>query len=442
MDNNEQKAIESLNLLETEKPEASVKGTSKLNNAMAFLMLFKSCVGLGVFSYPFAFSKVGYIWGSVLSMVICYVTTYGMYIMTDISNKIELETNFNETFYDFHRICEYVAVKAYGPKFGTMFSSFSNLITLLMNGSLITASIVNITNQTISLLGLSKIQIKLLILLIYMGISAYAILPQQLKVFSFISAVVSIFVLSSMFYDNIDALVFSIYPQNIDINYQASNLGGTGLFLSMAGFAYEAIGTVFSIRKAMANPHSLASMIKYGFPMIGVMYTVYSLSFYFVYGKDNILPFTLLFYPKDLRPLFYAFGLVFCFALLLFIPLNNISNSEILQDRSFIKALLQDASGQPSAIRLILFRWLLLLLATLPALITDKVELVLGVTGSLVVPMISLLIPLAVKYMFDKCRDNKSSVAWMIHDCLVAVLGLLVFVFGLLSAIQGIREAK
>ena len=102
--------------------------------------------------------------------------------------------------------------------------------------------------------------------------------------------------------------------------------------------------------------------------------------------------------------MFITFGLIFCVALVLFIPLMNITNSEVLQDRSFVKAMLHDTSGQPSMVRLILLGWLLLLVSALPALVTDKIKIVLGVTGSLVAPIISLLIPLVVNHMFDKFR--------------------------------------
>ena len=114
---------------------------------------------------------------------------------------------------------------------GALFASIAIFCTVLINASVIRASLINVTKQTISLIDLSSIQIKLLILMIYMGISAYAILPQQLKVFSVISAVITLSLLLAMCIDNINALVFTRHYHLDNISYEPFNFNGTGLFL-------------------------------------------------------------------------------------------------------------------------------------------------------------------------------------------------------------------
>ena len=65
-----QRSTESLVLIDSEntRPAGS---EGRLGNKMDALMLFKSCVGLCVFTYPYAFAKVGVIWGVALSAIVC-----------------------------------------------------------------------------------------------------------------------------------------------------------------------------------------------------------------------------------------------------------------------------------------------------------------------------------------------------------------------------------
>ena len=70
-----------------------VDDKEKITGAAPFFFVFKSCVGLGVFSYPFAMGKVGAIWGSILSVIICYMCSYGMYSLTAITVDIDRRIN-------------------------------------------------------------------------------------------------------------------------------------------------------------------------------------------------------------------------------------------------------------------------------------------------------------------------------------------------------------
>ena len=63
--------------------------TYKISNLVAFFMVFKSCVGLGVFSYPYAFGKCGYVYGTILCIVSTYMTGYGMYSLSNLAATIE-----------------------------------------------------------------------------------------------------------------------------------------------------------------------------------------------------------------------------------------------------------------------------------------------------------------------------------------------------------------
>lgn len=74
---------------------------NKLGIPSAFFMLFKSCVSLGVFSYPYAYGKVGNIYGAILSILINYVCTYGMYVVAKTSIVLEDRIDVNQKISDY-----------------------------------------------------------------------------------------------------------------------------------------------------------------------------------------------------------------------------------------------------------------------------------------------------------------------------------------------------
>ena len=79
-------------------------------------MLFKSCVGMGFFSYPYIFSLAGVWLGTLLSLILCYLSTYGMYSIARVTSLVE-----DEDFKYGEMINDYNSKKAH-------FSNFSPLL--------------------------------------------------------------------------------------------------------------------------------------------------------------------------------------------------------------------------------------------------------------------------------------------------------------------------
>jgi len=86
------KAVSSWNM---SYEEARIQG--KIGNLVAAILLFKSCVSLGIFTFPYVFGRVGYILGTVLSLFVCYLSTYGMWLMADLTNRLESEMHRSQS---------------------------------------------------------------------------------------------------------------------------------------------------------------------------------------------------------------------------------------------------------------------------------------------------------------------------------------------------------
>lgn len=66
-----------------------VRSEFKLGTLATFFVLFKSCVSLGLFSYPYALGKAGVMYGVILTYICCHLTTYGMYSCIVSAQAIE-----------------------------------------------------------------------------------------------------------------------------------------------------------------------------------------------------------------------------------------------------------------------------------------------------------------------------------------------------------------
>lgn len=65
------------------------RAANKISEVAAFMLVFKSCVGLGVFTYPYAFGKAGYLFGGIMCVLMTYMTGYGMYSLSSLASEVE-----------------------------------------------------------------------------------------------------------------------------------------------------------------------------------------------------------------------------------------------------------------------------------------------------------------------------------------------------------------
>ena len=164
---------------------------NKLTLAASFFMLFKSTVGLGVFSNPYVYSKVfsndkvGIGYGVILGLFICYITTYGLYSLSNLANVIEAQ-EFIRPIGRYDELVDMITSKAIGSKTGKIFSTICLVSCVLMNGSVIVGAIIEIGHIMASYFQKDVLIFKLMIIGIYIVLSAVIIEPEKLKPFAYL----------------------------------------------------------------------------------------------------------------------------------------------------------------------------------------------------------------------------------------------------------------
>lgn len=196
------------------------------------------------------------------------------------------------------------------------------------------------------------------------------------------------------------ANIVHLMPSNINpsVSYTSFDLSHMGIFFGVGGFAYEAAGTVFTsrleftpVRTTMQQPKKMAPLIMYTFAFIGFIFVMFSLSFYFVYGNENMEEVIFNVYDKDSN--MFLLAIVFCCVLVIFVPLYNISNTELLEKIPWISNLVADESGDKTRLTVVAFRLITFAFFSGLALLTNEVTVVLNLAGGIAIPLVSFYLP-------------------------------------------------
>ena len=143
----------------------------------------------------------------------------------------------------------------------------------------------------------------------------------------------------------------------------------------------------------MRRPDLLSKLIVYTFALIGLIFIIFSLSFYFVYGNEKIQSVIFNVYSQDSR--MFLCAIVFCCVLVIFVPLYNIANTELLERIGWIGKLVGDGTGDKNRTAVVIFRIISFLFFSAIAMSTDEITIVLNLAGGLVIPIISFYIPVS-----------------------------------------------
>lgn len=87
-----------------------------------------------------------------------------------------------------------------------------------------------------------------------------------------------------MYVDN----MYKCLPENIrdERQYFNFNFANSGIFLGIGGWAYEAVGTIFTVKESMKHKDDLPRLIKIVFSLVGIIFIMFSLSFNFVKNQN------------------------------------------------------------------------------------------------------------------------------------------------------------
>ncbi|EGR28138.1 transmembrane amino acid transporter protein, putative [Ichthyophthirius multifiliis] len=256
----------------------------------ASVNMFKGFIGIGVLSLPTAFSKSGYLCGTLLMLVCAFMIIYLSLQLISFANK---SIKHSKSLVQF---CENTLA------YVVFFTTYSNQIFCFFSCESIFC-----TNRNISLI----VSIILVFPLIFI---------RNINKLKSLSMYSNILVLTSL-------LIISIYclknlvSKNFKSEAVVFNVQNFGQSIGVFIFTFEGIGLYFEVRDSMQNPNQFNIVLKYSFGLALFLYWFIAFLGYLSFGNQlkDLIIFNL---PVQSQPFLIFIQMFYCIALLLSYPIQ------------------------------------------------------------------------------------------------------------------------
>lgn len=428
---------------------------AKLGPFMTCCIIFKATIGVGIFTFQYAYGLCGLVLGTIVSVAVFYMVTYGIDTLLGLCDQIEAnESGRVEAFPK--PTSEQTESYSKAPEAPPVHRQENNLYTVeyeLLPGK--SYEIITYHQVPNRIRGKSREVVTLISIIasigmcLGFGLGNYVYLIKAISESGFIE--VSVPLCSSIIFVVSTVLLFLIIePEKIKYlalgiaviifsasvlllgknsweilqgrtakNYNYSNPDSAGIVVGVALFAFESISLIINVRRTTKNKRKMRLYTRWTFGIASVFFLCLAASFHLVFGKDVKHPIAFDYYRETDRWLFYLKFLVGLNPLFA-VPFSTFTVIEIFEKVKPMAKYIQTDAGALSRHKIFFLRFLLLASIYLCTLLTTKIEIIFDVVGSLFGPIIGFLVPV---YIYHRYNHDVSFLR-KLHDlvyCLVSV---------------------
>eukprot|EP01135_Chromosphaera_perkinsii_P005291 Nk52_evm3s334 gene=Nk52_evmTU3s334 len=247
-------------------------------NVSTFMNLLKSYLGSGVLGLPFAFSQSGFIAGIVILGITAFFATHSMLML--IKTKAMLKDRGAESFAD-------VAYLSFGHKM----SVAVNILLVFTQFGFCIVYMVFVSDNVLRFFPTEHQDMGRFVVLVVLFPAFYGLaLIRSLKWIGPVSAIANILFLFGTGVVEIAALfqlIFNVIPGqalNVDVMVKWDTLP---LMFGMAVYAFEGIGVVLPCQTAMKDAKRFPSVLTYAMAVATCCYILFGGICYLAFGKDT-----------------------------------------------------------------------------------------------------------------------------------------------------------
>jgi len=435
----------------------------KLGPFMTCCIIFKATIGVGIFTFQYAYGLCGLVLGTAASVAVFYMVTYGIDTLLGLCDKIEasesgkleaakrhlvvaeqndsyskvpdagpsarLENNMYTVEYEllpgknyeiitYHQVPNRIRgrsreivtlisiIASVGMCLGFGLGNYVYLIKAISDSGLVDVS------ESVCSSGIFVVLAVLQFLIIE---------PEKIKYLALVIAVLifsaSVTLLGKNSWDALHG--------KLAHNYNYSNPQDVGIVVGVALFAFESISLIINVRRTTRHKHRMRIYTRWTFGLASVFFLCLALSFHLVFGKDVTHPIAFDFYRESDKWLYYMKFLV-GFNPLFAVPFSTITIIEIFEKVRPVAKFIQNEAGALNRNKIFLLRFLLLASIYLCTLLTTKIEIIFDIVGSLFGPIIGFLVPVYIYHQYN------AEVSWprKLHDLVYCIVSV---VFGVLG---------
>lgn len=442
---------------------------AKLGPFMTCCIIFKATIGVGIFTFQYAYGLCGLVLGTAVSAAVFYMVTYGIDTLLGLCDQIEanengrvevapktnpeqsdvyskvpdvvpaarLENNVYTVEYEllpgrnyeiitYHQVPNRIPGKS--REVVTLISIIASIGMCLGFGLGNYVYLIKAVSES-GLVEVSEPVCSTAIFVVTSLLQFLIIEPEKIKYLAFAIAIL-------IFGSSVTLLgknAWEILHGRVADNYNYSNTADVGIVVGVALFAFESISLIINVRRTARHKHRMRVYTRWTFGVASAFFLCMAVSFHLVFGRDVKHPIAFDFYRDSDKWLFYMKFLV-GFNPLFAVPFSTITIIEIFEKVKPLAKYIQNEAGALNRYKIFFLRFLLLGSIYLCTLLTTKIEIIFDIVGSLFGPIIGFLVPV---YIYHQYNPHVSALR-KFHDLLYCLLSV---VFGVLGVQYTFRSS-
>lgn len=460
---------------------ATAREQAKLGPFMTCLMIFKTTIGVGIFTLPYSINRCGLVLGVLVASMTFYMVTYGIDLLLGLCDIIErrenrllkdqamqsylkngddnnenglkdvtprreieerketlvnrLSDNLFTVEYELpqgahYEIVTYHQVPNRIPgKLREITTLVSIVASVGMNLGFGVGNYVYLIKAFSEMFNLHDRVCSLIIYGITLILMILIIEPEKIK---YVAMAVAAFIMASSL-TLMGRNTYDIASGNYSTNLNYFVIKETGLVVGVSIFAFESISMIINVRRTTRDKQSMRRYTRWTFFFASVFFILLSLSFMFAFGKDkqHNIAFD---YFKDTHKWIYVLKYFVSLNPLYLVPFSTISIIEVFEKVRPFSSMLRKGGNQEAALsgwRIFFIRLFLLTMVFLLTLIDIPIHIIFDIVGSLFGPFLGMLIPVLCWHSVVKTGTLRK-----IHDLVYVVLSVVFGVMGVRYAFQ------
>ena len=389
------------------------------------ILIFQQCVGVSLFSLQKALQMVGVIWGGFLTLVGCYLTTYGLILLSVTAGEIEEELRMEKRIKNLDELASHIDYKHIKiVKWSMMFCGICIMIA---------SSVTNIFMVASYLESAYKLDILTTRIIIFVVISImllYVIEPERIQFLTYFTTTAIISVAFICLIHNYFLFFTGSGATFADI--PMVNFENTGTFCGNMAYAYELAAGYLSLRLISSINVNYNKVTLYMLSFIGFNYFICAASYLFAYRQEDIKESAFDMFVEQKSVLRHFIYMLMFNNICTYIG-NVIFTSEMLETIPLVERAIIGGDGIIHRAKITAFRISIWGFMVFVSYFSTNIIEVLNFTGSGFTPIVSYFGPLYYYYAHSWSRKREVSKERMIHDAVYLVVALIYSVWGIVD---------
>ena len=398
----------------------------KLNYFKSALLFIQSAAGISLFTLQKPLQMVGLLGGFVITLLVGYITCYGLVQLSSLASEIEKDFGFKRRIKNFYELTDHI--KGWHIPIMRWLMMISGVC--MMYASTI-SNIVLVSNTLEHHLGIEQWISKLSMFIICSMIFFVIIEPEKIKF-------INMYMTALLF-----ALTWFILARNLISWAQGEGPAlssiklfdwkHVGVWGGNLAYAFEVASNFLSLRLTSSNEVSYENLTMWMMTFVGLNYYGCAAAHIVANPTSEITENSFQMMAKH-GPIWRTLIYLFMINTLYTFTFNTIFTSEIIENIPFINKSISGSSGvisRPKIVGLRIFLWGVGVGLSFAA--TNIIK-ILNLSGSIFSPVISYFGPLVLSYAYFRQKGTVVSWPKRIHDWLYVKFAITISIWGIVNA--------